>query len=526
MRDAVVDFNRFPGAPATFRAFVTDPGIARACLGVHAGPESAEFAALLDRLHGEWPAPRRARSAAALRQAGRSALAAEIARPGTFLVVAGQQAGFLGGPLYTLWKALTARHEAARLSTARAPFRLLPAFSVASDDHDWREVRAACFWRAGAPARAAGSAPAQGGETVEVAPPADPAARGAAVWRARVPRDQFPAAAILASIGPDAVFAPDLARVAAAYDEGGWAAGFEESLAQVGLPGDIHVFDARDPRPLLGPVFAAALDQRETLTTALREGVALLARHGLAAALPAGPRLHLFRDAPDGRRRLVAGSPRLNHGGADVGVGGGAGGRAIHDEPEADRARRRPEDYSPDAALRPVALCAALPVAAFVLGPGEAAYHAQLGALFQALGVTRPAAVFRVSLSLLAPGEVPGAGDPLSFDRAGKGVRRALGEAADGARALRAALAPLDRAVEGSFRRLARALFQAGARYEDALAAGGRDALGAALVDGRVPQERVVCGLAARARFGDRIFDAARLALAGDRAHHHLVTLA
>src|SRR5688572_29326086 len=55
-------------------------------------------------------------------------------------VVTGQQAGLFGGPLYVLYKALGAIKVAARLQEKRgAP--VVPVFWVASDDHDFAEVR-------------------------------------------------------------------------------------------------------------------------------------------------------------------------------------------------------------------------------------------------------------------------------------------------------------------------------------------------------------------------------------------------
>ncbi len=81
----------------------------------------------------------------------RAALAAENPAAGTFLstgtcgvVVTGQQPGFLGGPLYTLYKIATAVALAARRTSAGLP--TIPVFWSGDDDSDLREAVAPLAW--------------------------------------------------------------------------------------------------------------------------------------------------------------------------------------------------------------------------------------------------------------------------------------------------------------------------------------------------------------------------------------------
>ena len=56
-----------------------------------------------------------------------------------FFVTTGQQAGLFGGPLYTVYKALSAVRLAAALESALGRI-VVPAFWIAADDHDLDEV--------------------------------------------------------------------------------------------------------------------------------------------------------------------------------------------------------------------------------------------------------------------------------------------------------------------------------------------------------------------------------------------------
>ena len=58
----------------------------------------------------------------------------------TLTVVTGQQLGILGGPLYTIYKTLTAIKLCKVLSERYNDFNFVPVFWLEGDDHDFNEV--------------------------------------------------------------------------------------------------------------------------------------------------------------------------------------------------------------------------------------------------------------------------------------------------------------------------------------------------------------------------------------------------
>lgn len=75
---------------------------------------------------------------------------------------------------------------------------------------------------------------------------------------------------------------------------------------------------------------------------------------------------------------------------------------AITDE-VISRIRTNPERFSPNVFLRPILQDALLPTLAYVGGPGEVAYYAQMKTLYEAMGRSMPVILPRVSATLIEP---------------------------------------------------------------------------------------------------------------------------
>ncbi|TAK55296.1 MAG: bacillithiol biosynthesis cysteine-adding enzyme BshC [Bacteroidetes bacterium] len=63
-----------------------------------------------------------------------------LAEPNTVAIVTGQQVSLLGGPLYTVYKTLTAIKLSEELNATIPEFRFVPVFWLESEDHDFAEM--------------------------------------------------------------------------------------------------------------------------------------------------------------------------------------------------------------------------------------------------------------------------------------------------------------------------------------------------------------------------------------------------
>ncbi len=341
-----------------------------------------------------YPAERRAAVAAILKcQAAAlgsgSAAAASIAkfeRPDALAVVAGQQPGLFGGPLYTLYKALTSIRLARRMEEATGR-PVVPVFWVASDDHDFDEVRKAWI------SDGIGSEPTP----LEYDADGHPHASFA---RIRLGPQIGPVLAKLeAALGP-APYAVDLLeRLRDAYAPGRtWSEAFARFMAGVVGPLGAVVFDPADPeaKRIALPIFEREVELAGRSSTAARERGEALSRRGYHAQIArAGNELNLFWHGGDGREAV-----RIE---ADGAFRATTSGRRWTRSDFLDALRARPEDASPGVLLRPVVEDHLLPTAVYVGGPAEVAYWAQVFALYPLFDMAPPAIAPRAGATLLEP---------------------------------------------------------------------------------------------------------------------------
>ena len=310
----------------------------------------------------------------------------EAVLAGNGLVVStGQQPQLFGGPLYVLYKALSAVRTAADLER-QLGIPCLALFWVAADDHDWPEVASIGYL----------DAEEKLGDLSISAPPER---TGRSVGPSELPSDiGARVEEFLGSLETHEV-GRRWHRVLSDHYRAGRS--FTDAFVGVasewmrGLP--IAFLDSAHPdaRRASVPFLQTVIERRELVDEALRLGTDRVAELGYTPQLSQAPgAIPVFRDSARGRYRLrgLSGPIQADADGAP--------------RPASDvlaEVASHPALYSPSAALRPAMESWLLPVAATVLGPGEIAYWSQLGPLFETLGVPMPAVRPRDSWRVIEP---------------------------------------------------------------------------------------------------------------------------
>lgn len=303
---------------------------------------------------------------------------------GAAAVVTGQQVGLFLGPLYTIYKAASAI-VLARALAAETGTPVVPMFWLQTEDHDVVEI-ASCGVACGAAC-----------EVIEV--PADPENR-ISIAHLALPDEIAGALAQLAELlgeGPDA--AAHLERLRRHYRRGAsWSAAFAGVLAELFAPEGLVVIDPRDPvlAAAAAPVHARALDDAPRIATALIARAGELERAGQPVQVHVRDGAPLAFFHPEG-----AAGPRVRLEPRGDGFGEVGGDRvhergALHAALAAD-----PRTFSTSALLRPIVQDTLLPTVAYVGGPGELAYFAQLGPLYGAFDLAPPVVVRRASFRIV-----------------------------------------------------------------------------------------------------------------------------
>lgn len=339
----------------------------------------------------DYPEARRAKTASILARQAESwgvgeasrAMLERFARPETVAVISGQQPGLFGGPLYTLYKMLTAANLARSIEGATgAP--AVAIFWIASDDHDFEEVRTTYV--------SDGTA-----EPAPLAYPAEAAPKGVSVARVRFGPAVEALVRSAESMVPPSPFRDEvLGRMRAAYAPGrGFAEAFARFLAPIAAEQGVLLFEASDEEAKAAamPVFEreVALGGASS-AEARRRGEALEAAGYHAQIGRVGNELNLFWH---GRERE---SIRVTESGAFRLSGSG---QELTASKLLALIRNRPADVSPGVLLRPLMQDHLFPTAAYVGGPAEVAYWAQVYALYPLFGIEPPAVAPRAGATLL-----------------------------------------------------------------------------------------------------------------------------
>ncbi len=307
-----------------------------------------------------------------------------LRRDGTVAILTGQQAGLFTGPLYTVYKALSAIRMAECFRNRGID--AVAVFWAATEDHDFEEISKAFFL---------GST----GTEVEFAlPPADKFA-GLPVGKVPIPASFDRVFADQMAKLPDSEWKDDVAAMLGEWKSGRLIADSFCSQLQVLFKNyGLIVVDPLDPgiKKLSAPIYSDAVSRSEEIVSALVERSKELEVEGYHAQVQVSPDYFpLFYHGDDAVRRAI---------------------RRRGDEYQVidtktrftkneliELARDEPDRFSPGVMLRPIVQDHLFPTVCYFGGAAEVAYFAQNSEVYRILGRPPTAILHRQSFTLVEP---------------------------------------------------------------------------------------------------------------------------
>jgi len=362
-----------PTGARVVQDYLSGAGAAPAFFGLRFDDPDA-FAAKAAEVDGRFDRAARARAVEALivPEGGDAARLDRFVEEGGYMVTTGQQPGLYGGPLYSIHKALTAVRLAEALE-ARLGKPVLPVFWVASDDHDWAEANHADLITVGNDLHRFELAAATGDRTP-------------ALHRIELGADADTVLGEFIEALPGTDFSEGyVATLRAGFAAGGSLPDGFHALLQ-SLLGRFGIFFTDAAHPALkahsAELLLDELRRAEEMEGILRSTAEALnaAEYDLQVPIMEGG-VNLFLEGPAGRERIYReeGAFRLRTSGETLSLD------EIRARTDAD-----PLALSPNVLFRPVVESSVFPTLAYVGGPGEMAYFAQIRAYFEAHDIGMP----------------------------------------------------------------------------------------------------------------------------------------
>ena len=290
----------------------------------------------------------------------------ERLRRGALTAVTGQQVGLFGGPLFSIFKALTAVKLAEQATAAGVD--CVPVFWLATEDHDLAEVNhVALASEHGLPERFAVES-----HGVEDAP----------VGTVKFGPEIEPVVERAATLLGDSEVATWLRQ---AYRPGeSLGSAFALLFARLFADWGVILLDPADKdfHDLAKPLFRAAIEQASELDDALLARGKALEAAGYHQQVKVTPATTLLFEVKNGARTVVR---RRNNGGNGNGGDFAVGEERISAKELLDRIEESPERFNPNVLLRPVVQDYLLPTLVYTGGAAEVAYFAQLAVVYEKL---------------------------------------------------------------------------------------------------------------------------------------------
>lgn len=303
-----------------------------------------------------------------------------LKQPDAVVVVTGQQAGIFTGALYTVYKAITTLKLAKKLETEIGR-PVVPVFWIASEDHDFHEIKAAHYITGGKLKK------------VEIDKTDRKSLKRVNLKKMSVGHLETNSSVkhsieqILSDFaGNESIDHFESLLSTTFFDKDSLSNWFGRIMSRLFHDYGLVLLDPMIPelRALETNFFKTAVDQQAAVITALRQQTERVENLGFQKAIefdPEGLQLFIYEQ----EERLALRSDQ-------EGYYSEQNGQQIRYTKEAllDRIAQRPQDFSTNVVLRPVVQDELLPTLAYVAGPGELNYYAQLDKVYQVFGKQAP----------------------------------------------------------------------------------------------------------------------------------------
>ncbi len=302
-------------------------------------------------------------------------------RVGASAALTGQQVGLFGGPLFSIYKALSAVKLAEESSNAGTD--CVPIFWLATNDHDLDEVNHTTFPGPSAALQSV-AVPSHGVEDAPVGSIHFGEEITAAVQSAIELLGDSPVGEIVRNAyRPGETFGSAFARL------------FARLFADWG----VILLDPCDPelQAIAAPIYTAAIERAAEIDDALLERGKALERAGYHQQVKVTPSSTLLFTLQDGARIPI--HRRLNGSSVDFLVRD----QKFSKDELLQKITAAPQDFSPNVLLRPVVQDHLLPTLCYTGGTAEVAYFAQVGVVYEKLLGSVTPILPRFSATLVEP---------------------------------------------------------------------------------------------------------------------------
>ena len=312
----------------------------------------------------------------------------ELEKEGCAAIVTGQQVGVFGGPLYTIYKALTAVHIAETLN--KRGIRAVPVFWMETEDHDLQEVTHLTFLDLHSSIQSLDYRETLfKGSKLPVGP----------VGSLKFPESIRDAVSDFLLLMPDSPWLSEIRhQLDAAYRPGStFALSFGRLLSQILRGTGLIFFDPHDSeaKHLVSAVFQKSLHESDSFREALlqrNQELQSAGFHSQVSVLDSSTVLFFLEDEVRwALERRGSGFALKNTN------------RLFTLNELLKCAEQTPEKFSPNVLLRPLIQDSVFPTIAYVAGSAELAYFAQIEVLYRLFNRPMPIIWPRDSFTLIEP---------------------------------------------------------------------------------------------------------------------------